>query len=87
MFQSSSTSASTKSIYTIAQKPDKEVAKTGDQLNTVSSKQYDGLLERIQKLEALVEKQNDAIEDLRNKLQVESDLRMLLQERMENYQV
>lgn len=50
-------------------------------------KQYEDVLERLQKLEALVEKQQEAIEDLRNKLQVESDLRMLLQEKMENYEV
>lgn len=50
-------------------------------------KQYEDVLERLQKLEALVEKQQEAIEDLKNKLQVESDLRMLLQEKMENYEV
>lgn len=55
--------------------------------NTVTMKQYEEILERIRKLEVLVEKQNDAIEDLRNKLQVERDLRMLLQEKMENYEV
>lgn len=54
---------------------------------TVNVKQYEELLERIQKLEAIVEKQNEAIEDLKNKLQVESDLRMLLQEKLENYEV
>lgn len=50
-------------------------------------KQYEEVLERLRKLEALIEKQQEAIEDLRNKLQVESDLRMLFQEKMENYEV
>lgn len=71
---------------TIAQKPDKDGVKV-EISETVSMKQYEDVLERLQKLEALVQKQQEAIEDLRNKLQVESDLRMLLQEKMENYEV
>lgn len=85
-FQVSVASATPKSSPTIAQKPDKDKLKP-EISDTVSLKQYEDLLERLQKLEAIVEKQNDAIEDLRNKLQVECDLRMLLQEKMENYEV
>lgn len=51
--------------------------------DTVPYKQYTDLLQRIEKLEALVEKQNRshkaAIEELKDKLQVETDMRMLLQ--------
>lgn len=85
-FQTSVASVAPKSNPTIAQKPDKDKSKV-DTSETVSLKQYEDLLQRLQKLEAIVEKQNEAIEDLRNKLQVECDLRMLLQEKMENYEV
>lgn len=43
---------------------------------------YTQLLERLQKLEAVVENQKHAIEDLRNKLQIETDMRMMLQEKV-----
>lgn len=53
----------------------------------ISYKQYSELLERIDKLEALVKKQNEinsaAIEDLRNKLQMETELRVSLQSELE----
>lgn len=49
----------------------------------ISYKQYSELLERIDRLEMLLEKQNklhcSAIEDLRGKLQVETDMRLMLQ--------
>ncbi|XP_018567017.1 SH3 domain-containing kinase-binding protein 1 [Anoplophora glabripennis] len=48
----------------------------------VSHKQYSQLLERLQKLEIIVENQKHAIEDLRNKLQIETDMRMMLQEKV-----
>ncbi|XP_023022284.1 CIN85 and CD2AP related [Leptinotarsa decemlineata] len=54
----------------------------------ITSAQYIGILERLQKLEILVEKQNQTIEELKNKLQLETDMRMLLQEKvMQNVQV
>lgn len=55
----------------------------GDHQQEILSKQYIELLERLQKLEAEMERQNNihkvAIEELRGKLQVETDMRMLLQ--------
>lgn len=71
----------------MAQKPDKERVKEETSENTISMKQYEEMLERIQRLEKIVEKQAITVEDLKNKLQVESDLRMLLQERMSTYEV
>lgn len=48
----------------------------------ISHKQFSQLLERLQKLELTVENQKHAIEDLRNKLQIETDMRMMLQEKV-----
>ncbi|KAJ8937353.1 hypothetical protein NQ314_011898 [Rhamnusium bicolor] len=65
-----------------------DVRAVSENEEVVSYKQYSELLERIQKLEAIVERQNHAIDDLRNKLQLESDMRMLLQEKvLQNVQV
>lgn len=65
-----------------------KVMEAGDsKQETVSYKQYSELLERIEKLESLVEKQNKiytaAIEDLRGRLQVETDLRLMLQSELD----
>lgn len=53
----------------------------------ISYKQYSELLERIDKLEALVKKQNEintaAIEELKTKLQMETELRVSLQLELE----
>lgn len=53
----------------------------------VSYKQYAELLERMQKLEAVVERQftahTAAIEDLKGRLQVETDLRIMLQAKLD----
>lgn len=53
----------------------------------VPYKQYSELLERIEKLEALVKRQNElqmaAIEDLKSRLQVETDLRLSMQSELE----
>ncbi|XP_060526591.1 SH3 domain-containing kinase-binding protein 1-like [Cylas formicarius] len=49
---------------------------------TVSLKNFNDVLERLSKLEAIVERQAQAIDDLKNRLQVESDMRVLLQEKM-----
>lgn len=55
----------------------------GDGKDTISYKQYAALLERIEKLENLLEKQHRAhlaaIADLQGKLQVETDMRVMLQ--------
>lgn len=55
--------------------------------DTVSFKQYAELLERIEKLENVIEKQNRihtaAIEELKGKLQVETDLRLMLQSELD----
>lgn len=55
--------------------------------DTVSFKQYAELLERIEKLEHLLEKQNRihtaAIEELKGKLQIETDLRLMLQSELD----
>lgn len=58
-----------------------------DSKQTVSYKQYAELLERIERVEGLLEKQNKAhlaaIEDLRAKLQVETDMRIMLQSELD----
>lgn len=58
-----------------------------DSKQTVSYKQYAELLERIERLENLIEKQNKAhsaaVEDLRVKLQVETDMRLMLQSELD----
>lgn len=58
-----------------------------DSKQTVSYKQYAELVERIERLESLLEKQNKAhlaaIEDLRVKLQVETDMRIMLQSELD----
>ncbi|XP_017786503.1 PREDICTED: SH3 domain-containing kinase-binding protein 1-like [Nicrophorus vespilloides] len=70
----------------IIQKPP-IVEKPSEIKDKVPMKQYNELLDRLQHLEALVEKQNQvhkmAIDDLRGKLQVETDMRMLLQAELE----
>ncbi|CAH1991868.1 unnamed protein product [Acanthoscelides obtectus] len=48
----------------------------------ITGRQYADLLDRLQRLEQTVEKQAQAIEELRYKLQVETDMRMMLQERV-----
>ncbi|XP_044756496.1 CD2-associated protein-like [Coccinella septempunctata] len=57
--------------------------KTIDQDVTITFKQYTDLVERIHKLELLVEKQNvihmTAIDELKGKLQLETELRHMLQ--------
>ncbi|KAG5871327.1 hypothetical protein JTB14_034350 [Gonioctena quinquepunctata] len=55
---------------------------SSDTQETITSAQYVSLLERLQKLEIAVKRQNETIEELRNKLQVETDMRMLLQEKV-----
>lgn len=60
-----------------------ETKSSCDQQDNICRKQYAELLDRIVKLENLIEKQNVAhklaIEELKGKLQVETDMRMLLQ--------
>lgn len=74
-------------MTTIAQRLEKDRL-SGEFQEPIPNKQYNDLFDRVQKLEALVEKQNQAIEELRSKLQVEIDMRMLLQEKvMQNVQV
>lgn len=54
---------------------------------TVTPKEYNRLLDRVRKLEMLVEKQHHmhtlVIEEMQNKLDLEIELRMLLQEKVE----
>nr|CAI5866508.1 unnamed protein product [Callosobruchus analis] len=61
-----------------AQKPDSE----SESPVSITGRQYADLLDRLHRLEQTVEKQAQAIEDLRYKLQVETDMRMMLQERV-----
>lgn len=64
-----------------------EVSKSFDQDVTITFKQYTDLVERIHKLELLVEKQNvihmAAIDELKGKLQLETELRHMLQVQLE----
>ncbi|CAG9818225.1 unnamed protein product, partial [Phaedon cochleariae] len=66
---------------------EKEVT-SEDLPDVVARKEYLDVLERLRKLEVTVERQSQAIEELRNRLQVETDMRMLLQEKVvQNVQV
>lgn len=60
---------------------------TNNQTELVTYKQYSDLLSRVQKLEALIVKQNEqhqaALEDLKNKLQLETEMRILMQGELE----
>lgn len=65
-----------------------DVKATGDQQHeNVCCKQYAELLDKVTKLQLLIEKQNlaheAAIQDLKGKLQVETDMRMLLHAEVE----
>lgn len=71
---------------------DKNVEKASGDANpeTIPLKQYSELVQRIEKLESLIELHEQqhqthkaAIEELRGKLQVETDMRMLLQAELE----
>lgn len=48
----------------------------------VTVAKFNEVLERLAKLEMKYEQQEQTIEDLRNRLQVETDMRMLLQEKV-----
>lgn len=74
------------SLYNNHNKPKASEDKTSDfklDVSEIPTKDYIELLQRIEKLEALVHQQNQAhklaIEELKGKLQVETDMRRLLQ--------
>lgn len=63
------------------------VTPIGKEEQTVSLRQYSELVGKIERLEALIEKQNaahqTAIEELKGKLQLETDMRILMQAELE----
>ncbi|KAF5307339.1 hypothetical protein FQR65_LT07056 [Abscondita terminalis] len=63
--------------------PQKEINLENNDLIEISTKQYSDLLQRLEKLETFVQQQHQdykiAIEELKGKLQIETDMRRLLQ--------
>lgn len=69
-----------KSQSSIASLTNKTSEKLEEKVVTVAK--FNEVLERLANLEIRYEQQHQMIEDLRNRLQVETDMRMLLQEKV-----
>lgn len=73
-------STAEKSQSSIASLTNKTSEKIEEKVVTVAK--FNEVLERLANLEIKYEQQHQMIEDLRNRLQVETDMRMLLQEKV-----
>lgn len=74
------TTSTEKSQSSIASLTNKTSEKLEEKMVTVAK--FNEVLERLANLEIRYEQQHQMIEDLRNRLQVETDMRMLLQEKV-----
>ncbi|XP_050297273.1 SH3 domain-containing kinase-binding protein 1-like isoform X2 [Anthonomus grandis grandis] len=70
------------SYTTTSVSSEKVSAETKSTTESTSTVKLSDILERLVKLEGIVSRQEITIEELRNKLQVESELRMMLQEKL-----